>query len=74
MLIGPAGVVTMAGGKLTGYRLMARETLERAAEICELALGPPPQEEPPLPGGDFDGDLAALAASLVHEFGLDIRR
>jgi len=70
VLIGPAGVVTMAGGKLTGYRLMARETLEKAAEICELGLGPLPEDEPPLPGGDFDGDLAALEASLVREFGL----
>ncbi len=70
VLIGPAGVVTMAGGKLTGYRLMARGTLEKAAEICELELGPPPEDEPPLPGGDFDGDLAALEASLVREFDL----
>jgi glycerol-3-phosphate dehydrogenase len=70
VLIGPAGVVTMAGGKLTGYRLMARETLEKAAEVCGLELGPPPEHEPPLPGGDFDGDLAALEASLVREFGV----
>ena len=70
VLIGPSGVVTMAGGKLTGYRLMARETLEKAAEICDLELGPPPEDEPPLPGGDFDGDLAALEASLVREFDL----
>jgi len=70
VLIGPAGVVTMAGGKLTGYRLMARETLEKAAAACELGLGPPPEDEPPLPGGDFDGDLAALEAGLVREFSL----
>jgi glycerol-3-phosphate dehydrogenase len=60
----------MAGGKLTGYRLMARETLEKAAQICDLELGPSPEDEPPLPGGDFDGDLAVLEASLVGEFDL----
>jgi glycerol-3-phosphate dehydrogenase len=71
VLIGPAGVVTMAGGKLTGYRLMARETLEKAAEICQLELGLPPEDEAPLPGGDFDGDLTALEAGLVREFDVE---
>jgi glycerol-3-phosphate dehydrogenase len=71
VLIGPAGVVTIAGGKLTGYRPMARETLECAAEAAGLELAPVPAEEPPLPGGDFDGDLAALAARLVRETGVD---
>jgi glycerol-3-phosphate dehydrogenase len=64
--IGPAGVVTLAGGKLTGYRPMARATLERAAEVASLRLAAP-GEEPPLVGGDFDGDLDALAAALRRE-------
>jgi glycerol-3-phosphate dehydrogenase len=55
----------MAGGKLTGYRPMARETLERAAEVAGLSLAPAPEEEPPLPGGDFDGDLDALELRLA---------
>jgi glycerol-3-phosphate dehydrogenase len=70
VLVGPAGVVTMAGGKLTGYRPMARETLERAAQVAGLSLAPAPAEEPPLPGGDFDGDLGALAAALERESGV----
>lgn len=68
--IGPKRVVTIAGGKLTGYRPMARMTLERAAEECELRLAPPPAEEPPLPGGDFEGDVATLAAPLRQAHGL----
>lgn len=64
--IGPAGVVTLAGGKLTGYRPMARATLERAAALGGLLLAPA-GEEPPLAGGDFDGDHAALAAALRRE-------
>jgi glycerol-3-phosphate dehydrogenase len=61
--VGRAGLVTLAGGKLTGYRPMARATLERAAEVAGLRLSQA-GEEPPLAGGDFGGDLDGLAASL----------
>ena len=70
VLVGPAGVVTMAGGKLTGYRPLARETVERAAQIASLSVAPAQGEDPPLPGGDFDGDLAALEAKLTRETGV----
>jgi glycerol-3-phosphate dehydrogenase len=61
---GPLGVVTVAGGKLTGYRLMARSALERAAARAGLELAPTAHEEPPLVGGDFSGPLDHLAADL----------
>jgi len=68
LLFGPLGVLSIAGGKLTGYRGMARRVLETVSdklgrEIAEL------NDEPPLPGGDFDGDLDALASrlALAHE-------
>ena len=68
ILVGAAGVVSIAGGKLTGYR----PTAERAVEqVCQLLPGAPPAlrvEEPPLPGGDYDADDAALVASLVRRF------
>ncbi len=70
VLVGPARVVTMAGGKLTGYRPMARETVERPAALSELRLAPVPEREEPLPGGDFDGRLAPLADALVRERGV----
>jgi glycerol-3-phosphate dehydrogenase len=57
--------VTIAGGKLTGFRPMAQETLETAAQVADLRLPPPSGELSPLPGGDFDGDLDALSARLV---------
>ncbi|HEX2486166.1 MAG TPA: glycerol-3-phosphate dehydrogenase/oxidase [Myxococcota bacterium] len=63
VFVGPLGVVSLAGGKLTGYRPMARATLERAAEVAGLALADR-GDEPPLAGGDFPGDLTALAAAL----------
>ncbi len=71
--IGRAGVVTIAGGKLTGYRPMARATLERAAEHAGLRIRSAPEQDPVLPGGAFDGDLASLARGLARESGLSMR-
>jgi glycerol-3-phosphate dehydrogenase len=69
--IGPKRVVSVAGGKLTGYRPMTRTAVEKAAEVCELRLAAPSEREAPLPGGDFDGDLEGLAARLQRETGLE---
>jgi len=72
--VGPARVVTLAGGKLTGFRPMARAAVERAAEVCGLDLAPAPADaEEPLPGGDFAGDLAGLEEALAREFRLSSR-
>lgn len=70
VLVGPAGVVTIAGGKLTGYRPMAKEVLEKAAEVAGLSPRAAAEREAPLPGGDFDGDLDALDARFARELGL----
>ncbi len=69
--IGPKRVVSVAGGKLTGYRPMTRTAVEKAAEVCELQLAAPSEREAPLPGGDFDGNLEGLAARLQRETGLE---
>ena len=69
--IGPKRVVSVAGGKLTGYRPMTRTAVEKAAEVCELPLAAPSEREAPLPGGDFDGDLEGLSARLQRETGLE---
>lgn len=68
VLVSRAGVVTVAGGKLTGYR----PTVERVLGSVALVLGRelPAADEGPLPGGDFDGDLDRLARSLAGEFGI----
>ncbi len=68
--IGARRVVSVAGGKLTGYRPMTRTAVEKAAEICDLPLAEPPGNEEPLPGGDFDGDLTELSERLQRETGL----
>ena len=69
ILIGRAGVVTIAGGKLTGYRPMALRTLERVSKVLGRAL-PEAPEGPPLPGGDFAGDLEPLGDSIAREHGV----
>jgi len=69
LLVGAAGVLTIAGGKLTGYRKMAEQVVARVAS----ALGRPlatPADEPPLPGGDFAGEVDALAGRLAAATGL----
>jgi glycerol-3-phosphate dehydrogenase len=68
--VGPAGLVTIAGGKLTGFRPMAQQTLERAAELFDLDLAPEVEGQVPLPGGEFDGDLDALALRLSAQHGV----
>ena len=59
---GPAGVLSIAGGKLTAYRMMA----ERVVDLAEAALGRkashPRTAEEPLVGGDLD--VAALTATV----------
>ena len=61
---GPYGLVTVAGGKLTSYRSMAQQLVDR----CEEILGRKPvacrTAEEALPGGDFAGGIEALRATL----------
>jgi glycerol-3-phosphate dehydrogenase len=66
--VGPQGLLSIAGGKLTGYRPMAESALARAAPILGLELAQ--ADEPELPGGDFATGIEALAASLARESGI----
>ncbi|MCC5888511.1 MAG: glycerol-3-phosphate dehydrogenase/oxidase [Gammaproteobacteria bacterium] len=61
--IGAGGMVTIAGGKLTGFRKMAEDIMVKVGEQLGRSLPPPPELQP-LPGGDFAGDLEHLARSL----------
>ena len=69
ILMGRGGVVTIAGGKLTGYRPMALRTLEKVAEVLGREL-PQAGEGGPLPGGDFAGELPGLTHELERQHGL----
>ncbi|MEM7362524.1 MAG: glycerol-3-phosphate dehydrogenase/oxidase [Pseudomonadota bacterium] len=59
------GILTIAGGKLTGYRRMAEKVLAAADVHFGLTLDPPATEF--LPGGDNDG-LEPLCRSLSHSY------
>lgn len=68
--IGPAGVITIAGGKLTGHRKMAATVVAQVAAALDRTLADP-DPEAPLPGGDFAGEIEVLSSSLRAAFGLD---
>jgi glycerol-3-phosphate dehydrogenase len=61
--IGDGGMVTIAGGKLTGFRKMAEEVMDAVGRVRDETLPDAPGATP-LPGGAFEGDLDALAAGL----------
>ncbi len=70
--VGPSGLLSIAGGKLTGYRLMAASALARAAEVLGRELGSV-DDEPVLPGGDFSCGIHELGASLARDFRISER-
>ena len=65
---GPAGMLTITGGKLTTYRVMAADVTDAVVR----RLGRKPERSPtrdrPLPGGDFDS-LEAETAAAARETG-----
>jgi glycerol-3-phosphate dehydrogenase len=70
--VGASGLLSIAGGKLTGYRPMAESALARAAEVLGRELGRI-DEEPVLPGGDFSCGIHELGASLARDFRISER-
>ncbi len=54
---GPAGMLTIAGGKLTTYRVMAQQTVNRVLDQLDerghrIVTRPAPTDQEPLPGGE----------------------
>lgn len=67
----PSGLVTIAGGKLTTYRSMAAQVVDRVARRLRATDGRPllarsPTDREPLPGGEV-ADLDLLARDLCEE-------
>jgi glycerol-3-phosphate dehydrogenase len=73
VLTGPAGVVTIVGGKLTTYRRMAEDAVDAAVAHAGLVAGPCRTATLPLLGAAPRPVLAALElpARLVRRFGTD---
>jgi len=66
-----SGLVTIAGGKLTTYRVMAEQVVDRVVRVLHRMDGRPLAPRPgtdrePLPGGEV-ADVAALEAELVQD-------
>ena len=68
--VGTGGMITVAGGKLTGFRTMATTVLDFVAERLGRSLGPSPGPDP-IPGGNLPSNLDAHAASLAAAEGLE---
>ncbi|MEX2326266.1 MAG: glycerol-3-phosphate dehydrogenase C-terminal domain-containing protein, partial [Pseudomonadales bacterium] len=67
--ISDSGMITIAGGKLTGYRKMAEDTVDEACRFLGCSR-PDPTDDIPLPGGDFEGGVEAVALGLTRRFPL----
>ena len=50
---GEAPLLSIFGGKITTYRHLASEAIERLAPLCPVLAGPEWTHAAPLPGGDF---------------------
>ncbi len=52
--MGPAGILTIAGGKLTAFRKMAERIVDKVIDQLEASARACTTEDAPLPGGDCD--------------------
>lgn len=73
VLVSSTGVVTIVGGKLTTYRRMARDALDRAVALAGLGAGPCRTPQLPLLGAAPRAVLDRLPEHprLVRRFGTD---
>lgn len=72
----PSGVISVIGGKLTEYRRMAEDVVDRAVELRALRAGPCRTRELPLIGSPANpgppcGPVAGLPPSLVARYGTE---
>jgi glycerol-3-phosphate dehydrogenase len=74
ILVGPLGVISIAGGKLTGFREMAQRVFQRVVEsVSPSMIYAQPQDDLPLPGGNLatDRELSEVARGLALRFCID---
>ncbi len=65
-----SGLVTIAGGKLTGYRKMAEDTVDKVVELTGFTADKVAGDTP-LPGGDFAGEVSVFVSDLAKEFSIE---
>lgn len=71
--VAESGLITIAGGKLTGFCKMAEDALAKVGERLGRALPLADAKEAPLPGGDLGRDLDAESSALMAATGLNSR-
>ncbi|MCW2761312.1 MAG: glycerol-3-phosphate dehydrogenase/oxidase [Marmoricola sp.] len=73
VIVSSSGVVTVVGGKLTTYRQMAQDAVDRAVRTARLEAGPCRTRSLPLLGAAPRRELARLdaPARLVRRFGTE---
>jgi glycerol-3-phosphate dehydrogenase len=73
VLVSPTGVVTVVGGKLTTYRRMAQDAVDRALASSGVTAGPCRTTRLPLLGAAPREELAGVRAParLVRRFGTE---
>jgi glycerol-3-phosphate dehydrogenase len=75
VLVDGDGPISVVGGKLTTYRLMARHAVDAALDAVGLTAEPSRTESIPLVGAATASELAAVPASatLVRRYGTEAR-
>lgn len=70
------GLITVTGGKLTTYRQMAEDAVDRAVALAGLTAGPCRSRDTPLVGAAVPSSLARLAAPrrLLERYGTEALR
>jgi glycerol-3-phosphate dehydrogenase len=63
---GPGGLLSVAGGKLTSYRAMAEQIVDRCENLLNRAHVHAPTNEEPLPGGDFSDPFETLCSQIMR--------
>jgi glycerol-3-phosphate dehydrogenase len=73
VLVSPTGVVTVVGGKLTTYRRMAEDAVDRAVQVSDLRAATCRTRTLPLLGAGSADELARVdaPARLVRRFGTE---
>jgi glycerol-3-phosphate dehydrogenase len=73
VLVSTTGVVTVVGGKLTTYRQMAEDAVDKAVAAARIDAGPCHTRSLPLLGAASHQELAGLTAParLVRRFGTE---
>ena len=61
---GPAGMLSVAGGKLTSYRSMAERVVDRSEKMLGRRPNPGATALEPLPGGDLTGTFDELKSQV----------